>query len=165
VYDTEDRPLTLEQVMNPDGTANEALEWRPHVQSASGLRNVREPHIVFFSREYRERLQAGKRLAGYLATTVVSPDEREVVLRFGSLGPAEIYVNGQEVDEAPAKEREKASPRVRQLRETVPIHLRAGENYLVVATRPPQEGRPLWLFGGGVTATGCLDVMTDLKFG
>jgi hypothetical protein len=164
-YDTEERPLTLEQVMNPDGTANEALEWQPHVQSIKGLRNVREPHIVFFSREYREQLQAGKRLAGYLTTTIVSPDEREVVLRFGSPGPAEIYVNGQKVDEAPVQERDKASPRLRRLRETVPIHLRAGENYLVVATQPPQEGRPIWLFAGGFTSPGCVDMMTDLKFG
>jgi len=159
------RTFVLDQVMDGEGNVNNGLDWKAYVQTVAGLRNVNQPHAVLFYKEYRQELRAGEPLAGYITATVVSPDERDAVIRFRSAGPAEFYLNGQKVEQVPVEEEgEKgAHPLFQRVRTTVVMRLRAGENTLVVDTRPSREGYHVWFFGGAFT-TPDGDLMTDLVF-
>jgi hypothetical protein len=163
VYDREKQPITLEQVMDETGNVNSELDWKTCVQTLTGLRNVNQHHAVLFFREHRQALQADEPLAAYVVTTIVSPDEREVVVRFRSVGTTTFYLNGQQIDDMPAeKEPEGLSPFFHGLRKTAVMHLHVGENTLVVDTRS-SPGETYWFFGGAlVTPDG--DLMTDLVF-
>ncbi len=97
IYNREERPISLEQVM--DGAE---LDWKAYNQTTDGLRNVNQPHALLLYREYRQELRDGVPLAGYLVTTVVSPDEREAIIRFQAAGPVAFYLNGRPVEAAPA---------------------------------------------------------------
>jgi hypothetical protein len=164
VYDREQEPIALEQVMDSLGRIDDALGWKAYVQTAQGLRNVNQPHAIRFSKEYGPEMRAGKPLAGYLASTIVSPSERDVVLEFQSAGPTGLYLNGRQVGVKPAQEAENVHPFFRRPRETAVVHLRPGENTLVVDTRPSSSEHAAWFFGAAVlTPDG--DVMTDLVFG
>ena len=164
VYNREEEPIPLEQVMDGAGRVNPDLGWRAYVQTAADSMNVNQPHAVLFYRECRQELQTGVPLAGYLATTIVSPDEREAVVRFRAAGPAAFYLNGRPVEAAPAEGKESdVHPLFRSLRQTDVLHLRAGENTLIVHSRPDQSEQPAWLFGGAfMTPDG--DFVTDLAF-
>jgi hypothetical protein len=164
VYNTDESSISIEQVVDETGVRRPTLDWRPYEQQIQGMPALTRPHAILFSREYRQELQAGKRLAGYLAVTVHSPDEREVILKFGSPGPARIYVNGQELGEAPVEEGEQEAFGFRGLRQTTVFRLRQGANQLLIDTRPPQEGRPFWVFGAGFSTPDGAEVMTDLGF-
>jgi len=164
VYDQKEHPLALEQVMDDMGNVNDELDWKAYVQTLEGLRNVNQPHGVLFFGAYREELAAGKPLAGYVTTTVISPDEREAVIRFRTAGPTEFYLNGRKVEENPLEEEtEEGHPLFRQVHKTAVMRLCEGENTLLIDTMPPQKGRPIWFFGGGFT-TPDDDLMTDLIF-
>jgi len=167
VYDQDEEPIRLDRVVDAAGRVNDAWGWKTYVQSTEGLRNLSQPHLIFFSRmeAYRERLKAGEPLAGYMTTTVISPDDREATIKFGSAGPTEFYLNGQKVDEVLVEEEKSVRPPILRgrVRKTVVMHLRAGENTLVVDTRPSQSGRPAWFFSGAfMTPDG--DLMSDLVF-
>ena len=96
--------------------------------------------------------------------SVLCPDEREAVLRFGSPGPARIYLNGQKLEIAQDKTEGLNDWILRELQQTAPFYLHKGENHLLIDTRPPQEGRPFWVFGAGLTAPGQSEPMTGLTF-
>jgi hypothetical protein len=150
--------------MDATGRVDDTLPWRAFVQTADGLRNVNQPHAIRFSREYGRRLQAGEPLAAYLVTAIVSPGERDVMVRFQSAGPIGLYLNGREVEVKVTPEEEGVHPFFLRPRETDVVHLRTGENTLVVDTRPASPARAAWFFGAAVlTPDG--DVMTDLVFG
>ena len=164
VYDRDETKLALDEVMDEKGTVDKKLEWIPFVQEAKGLQNVNQPHGVLFWRTHREQLQAGKKLAAYVVSTVVSPDDREAVLNFRAGGSYRIYLNGQQVEQVLLDEDEQI-PIFYRSRKTAIIHLRAGENTLLIDSRPPEEGRPIWFFGGAFTVPGeDEDPMTDLEF-
>jgi hypothetical protein len=164
VYDREKEPLSLDGVMEEEGALDGEQEWIPFVQTADGLRNVNQPHGAMFWRTHREQLRAGHKLAAYVATTVTSPDERDAVLHFRAGGSYRIYLNGQEVKEVPLPEDKETPIYYREHRTTV-VRLRAGENTLLVDSRPPDEGRPIWFFGGMFTAEGeDEEPMADLAF-
>jgi len=124
---------------------------------------VNEFHIVPFWREHRQELRAGEPLAGYVAATIVSPDEREAIFRFGSTDSVDFYLNGQKVEKAQVEEEEDVHPHFRHPRQTAVMHLRAGENTLLVDTRPAPPERRHWFFGGALMARDG-DPMTDLVF-
>ena len=102
VYDRQEGPLMLGQVMSARGTIVQKLDWQVYRQQPDALDNLCEPHVVLFAHEHWSELQAGKPLAGYLTTTVISPDERDAVLRFGSAGATEVYLNGKRAHEVRA---------------------------------------------------------------
>jgi len=164
VYNWEEEPITLDQVMDGAGRVNSELDWKAYNQTTDGLRNVNQLHALFLYREYRQELRDGVSLAGYLVTTIVSPDEREAVVRFQAAGPVAFYLNGQPVEAAPAGEEElDVHPLLRSLCQTNALHLRAGENTLVVDSQPDQSEQPAWFFGGAfLTPDG--NLMTDLAF-
>ncbi|MCP4537980.1 MAG: DUF5110 domain-containing protein [Chloroflexi bacterium] len=163
VYDQEKQPIALEQVMDKAGNVHSELNWQACIQTSDGLRNVNQQHAVLFFREHRQALQACEPLAAYVTTTIVSPDEREVVVQFRTVGTTTFYLNGQQVDDMPAeKEPEGLSPFFHGLRKTAVMHLHAGENTLVVDAKSA-PGETYWFFGGAlVTPDG--DLMTDLVF-
>jgi hypothetical protein len=73
-------------------------------------------------------------------------------------------LNGQKVEVIPVEEVEGIHPLFRQARRTAAMRLRAGENTLLVDTRPsPPPERFLSFSGAFMTPDG--DVMTDLVFG
>jgi alpha-glucosidase len=163
-YDQGDAPIDLDQVTGPDGGANEALGWRDFVQNPQSLPNLATPHLLIFSwmEPYAERLRAGESLAGYLATTVVSPSEREAVVEFRG-SEAEFYLNGRRIGEVLQEPLEGVHPLFWPPRRTPVMRLRAGANTLVVHTRPNEGDGRFWGFGGTfLTPAGGL--MADLAF-
>ncbi len=164
VYNQDEGPIALEQVMDDAGRVDDGLNWEAYVQTSKGLKNVNELHVVPLWREYRRELRAREPLGAYIATTVVSPDEREAILRFGSTRSADFYLNGQKIAEAPMEEEgEDVHPHFRRPRQTAVMHLRTGENTLLVDTRPIPLERRHWFFSGALmTPDG--DPMTDLVF-
>ncbi len=166
IYSQDKNPITLDQVMDDAGRLRDALSWKAYGQSLEALHSLDQPHFIIFSwmEEYREQVRASESLAGYLATTVVSPDERDVVVEFRSGGPTDFYLNGQKVEVIPVEEAEGIHPLFRQTRKTAVMRLRAGENTLLADTRPsPLPERFLSFSGTFMTPDG--DVMTDLVFG
>jgi alpha-glucosidase len=164
VYDADQSPIPLERAMDEAGAPHPALDWRPYVQQIEGMRNLVQPHAVYFFHEYGHALREGKPLSGYLAVTVHSPDERQAALRFGSPGPTTLYLNGQALQVAPSKQESRASFYIPELQQTTPFGLRKGANWLLVDTRPPQEGRRIWAFGAAFTSPDGTQTMTDLAF-
>jgi hypothetical protein len=163
-------PIGLEQVMTDEGSVNGDLDWGVYVQTSEDLVNVNQPYAVLFFEEHMQELQAGEPLAGYLTTTVISPDERDVVFLFKPAGPTEIYLNGERVEEATTGEDEREGdeyedmhPYLRNPHRTVVMRLREGTNTLLVHNGLAPERVPWWFFGGAfATPDGCL--MTDLTF-
>jgi len=164
VADEKDGSLSLGQVVDDLGNVNEGLDWKAYVQAPAGLKNINQPHAVLFYKEHRQALDAGEPLVAYLTTTIISPDEREAVLRFQAPDLAEFYLNGHRVEETPVEQGDAAlHALVGALRQTAVMHLCAGKNTLVVFARPDRSGDPFWVFGGAlVTPDG--DLMTDLVF-
>ena len=162
VYDREKEAVPLEQVVAGGGPVPPDLPWKVYTQEAGGLRNLNEPYLLRLGTEYRERLRAGEPLTACLATTAISPDEREALLLFGSGGRAEIYLNGRKVEEGPVPA-ERGYPFLRGVRQTAPFRLRAGENLLVVACRPAERADPSWYFAAALVTPGG-DWMTDLSY-
>jgi hypothetical protein len=163
IYDQDEELIPLEKVIDSEGKINGTLAWKTRAQASEGLTSLTQPHALFFYREYEPEVRAGVRLAGYLTTTVVSPDDRDVTLVLRSQGPLEVYLNGQSVEVMPAKrDREELHPLLRDDRREASLRLRAGRNTLLVHSRTSQED-PHWLVCGAVlTPNG--DLMTDLVF-
>jgi hypothetical protein len=150
-----------------EGSAVNTRGWKTCSQPTDDLRNLNQPHVVFLSREVGDRLRAGERLVAALATTVVSPEPCDAVIIFPPSGSITIYLNGEQVQEAPA-EADTASqlfhhPFRQELRRTAVIQLRRGPNELVVHSRPPRSEGEWWIFGAAVLAPDG-EVMTGLAF-
>jgi hypothetical protein len=163
VYDQDEQPLALEQVVDAAGNVDGQLDWKDYVQTAEGLQNVNQPHGVFLSREHARALDAGSRLAAYLVATVISPEEREAVVRFLSSGPISFHLNGREIEEIPVEQEDWLPDLLRRARRTATMQLRPGRNTLVVHTQPPTGKAPWWYLGGAFTAPDGA-WMTDLAF-
>jgi hypothetical protein len=150
--------------MDEAGWVKGGLDWQPCVQSPIQVRNINQSHAVHFFREYQQELRAGSPLAAFLSTTVISPDERDVIVWYKSPGLAELYLNGQRIEEAPTvRENEDLPSSPYPIYETEVVRLRAGKNSLVVHARPAQLGGLNWVFGGAF-ATPDSEVMLDLSF-
>jgi alpha-glucosidase len=164
VYDEDKEPVLLEQVMDQAGKIKEGLDWQLWVQNPARVRNINQPHAVLFFKEYQQELRAGLPLAAFLSTTVISPDERDVIVWYRSSGLAELYLNGQRVEKAPEVGESGDLPSFFcPLRETEVVRLRGGKNSLVVHARPALPEGLYWFFGGAF-ATPDGDVMLDLLF-
>jgi hypothetical protein len=163
IYNQDQGSIPLGEVMDAEGKVNAALAWKARVQGSEGLTSVTQPHALFFYREYEPEVRAGVRLAGYLTTTVVSPDEREALLMLRSPGPLELYLNGQGVETTRGeKDLEGLHPLLSKDQATALVHLRAGRNTLLVHSRTSQEN-PHWLFCGALLTPGG-GLITDLAF-
>jgi alpha-glucosidase (family GH31 glycosyl hydrolase) len=163
VYDQDEELIPLESVMDAKGKINGALAWKTRAQASEGLTSLTQPHALFFYREYEPEVRAGVRLAGYLTTTVVSPDDRGVTLVLRSRGPLEVYLNGQRVEVMPAEmDREGLHPLLRDDRREASVRLRAGRNTLLVHSQTSQTN-PHWLVCGALLTPGG-GLMTDLVF-
>ncbi len=163
VYNQDEEPLALEQVIDADGRASDRLAWRDYVQTVEGLKNVNEPHAVFLSGECEHALKAGTPLAAYALTTVVCPDEREAIVRFQARGTSRFYLNGQEVEEVSGDQEGWLPGLLRKARLTEVVCLRPGRNTLLVHSKPTPGKRSRWYFGGWF-ATPDGGLMTDLTF-
>jgi hypothetical protein len=163
VYDQKESKIPLAEVMDVEGNLNETLAWTIYSQTSEGLRNVVQAHTLHLSTEYEEILKTGASLAGYLVTTINSPDERDVILAFRSAGPDAFYLNGAKVVVIPlGADEAELHPVVRGLSRTELMHLRAGKNTLLVDSRPSPKNQ-LWMFSG-VLLTPEGEPMTDLAF-
>jgi hypothetical protein len=163
VYNQGEEPLTLEQVAGAKPTAEDEVAWKDYVQTTQTLNNVNQVHGVFLSREYEQALKAGTPLAAYVQTTIISPDEREAILRFRAAGQCTFYLNGEQVKETPVEQEGWLPGLLRKARATAVMRLRPGKNRLLAHTSPPQDKRPWWYLGGWL-ATPDGDLMTDLEF-
>jgi hypothetical protein len=138
---SESNAVSLEQVL-----AGEAdLVWTARSPDTIVLVNLNRPFRLRLGAEYWARLQAGERLAAYLATTVESPDDQEATLRVRTRTPVEVYVNGEPVELGPEEEDFSFYPFA--VRRTVPFRLRAGENALLVHSSGDPEGKAAWYVG------------------
>jgi hypothetical protein len=150
IYNQGEGSIPLDEVMDSEGKINAALAWKSRVQGSEGLTSVTQPHALFFYREYEPEVRAGVLLAGYLTTTVVSPDEREALLMLRSPGPLEVYLNGHGVEVTRVdKDLEGLHPLLSKDQRTALVRLRAGRNTLLVHSQTSQEN-PHWLFCGAL---------------
>ena len=133
---------------------DESLDWRLYPQATGELDSVHQPHALMLSRVYAEELRGGASLAAYLETTILSPDEREVILWFGASGPVEVYLNGQPVADMPVPEELPLPFAFRDLRVTESLTLQAGQNRLLVHSLAPEGQHPWWYFGAALTTPG-----------
>ena len=113
--------------------------------AVAALRNLNQTFLIPLGQENRERLQAGELLAAYLATTVLSPEEQEATLRVRTRTLVEVYLNGEAVLVGPEEEDRFYYPF--EVRRAGPFRLRAGENTLVLHTRPDPGGKRSWHCG------------------
>ena len=165
-YNPANEPITIEKVINQPGHLNELLMWKAHVQTAEGLRNIKQPHMVMLARETQEQIKAGEPAAAYLATTLINPVERVVTLLFQGEGDLTFYLNGEKIESDISEAGQLAQrfirhPFYRSVRQLPGIRLRRGENTLVIHTRPLPDKPRAWYLGGAlVTPAG--EVITDL---
>jgi hypothetical protein len=80
-------------------------------------------------------------------------------LRFGGGGDMTLTLNGQAVD---VVEEEEPLPLFRETQRTERVHLRKGENLLVIHTQPQAEAH-FWALGAAFTTIDGA-VMTDLVY-
>ncbi|MGD8624465.1 MAG: glycoside hydrolase family 31 protein [Anaerolineae bacterium] len=151
-------PLALEEVLSG---AN--LPWQVQAQTTDDLININQPFGAVLAHSSLEQRVPETATGAYLATTVVSPRARDVVLRFRTGGPARFYLNGREVSEVPVAPEPWLPAVLRRARQTEVVRLEAGRNHLLVHTPRPQGARPWWYFGGAFT-TPHGQVVDDLRF-
>jgi hypothetical protein len=163
VYREDETSLDLEQIACQQGPIDETLDWKPYIQTAADLTNVNQLHAVFFVREYRAQLREGVPLAAVLTTTINSPEQQEVIVQFRVGGEATFYLNGHKIEEGPTDVESGLHPLFRKNRRTAVVRLQAGQNWLLVSTKPPRDGNLYWFLGAAIT-TPDGDLMTDLAF-
>ena len=163
VHDEQVEGLALGRVMDGGGESNSGLSWKAYIQKVEGLKSLNEPHGVYLSREYEGPLGEGAPLAAYLSVVVDSPDKREAVVRFRSVGPTTFYLNGRKIKEVPVRQEEWLPGLLRKTRKTAMMRLRRGRNRLVVHSKPAPGKRPWWYFGGRFETPSGVE-MTDLSF-
>lgn len=141
VYNESDR-ISLEQAL----VGEAGLQWTARYPDATALVNLNRPFLLRLGAEHGVRLQAGERLAAYLATTVESPEEREATLLVRTRTPLEVYVNGEPVELGPQEEELSFYPF--EAHQTAPFCLREGENTLLLHTHADPEGEAAWYVAG-----------------
>jgi hypothetical protein len=163
IYNQDEGLILLDEVMDADGNPDQTRDWEVRAQTLDGLTSLTQPHALFFYREHEAEVRAGVPLAGYLATTVISPDERDVSLVLRSRGPLEVYLNGQKVKLMRGGEKRTGlHPLLWEDQVRALVRLRAGRNTLLAHSRTSQTN-PHWFFCGALlTPDG--ELMTDLVF-
>ncbi len=151
----------LAEVMQADGAVNPALLWRLRAQKPGKLFNVTEPHFLRLWKEF-ERELAHDQLAGYATVTVISPVERDAILEFRYTGEAKVYLNGALVQETPAPPDSIGRPAAYEGVRSEPLHLRKGENLLLVDMLS-QPGYRYWFLGARFTELDG-DLLLDLEY-
>jgi len=142
VYDPRVTPLSPTQVMDMADPAAQALPWLTHAVDPTRLASLAEPFRVPLAEMYRASQEAGAPPAAYAVTTVVSPNQRDVRIAYGTLGAGACWLNGQQVAEDGAKRSAKMGWGARV---SEPVRLRAGPN-TVVLHLAPALGAPPWHF-------------------
>ncbi len=150
-FDPTQGSISPEEVMDASGRINLGLNWTPYAQNVDRLTNLNVPYSIHLAREFKEQAMQGKPVAGYLATTIVSLEEQDALLFFQGDGELDFYLNGQKLPEAeeagPDSQRFQYISWLRALRQ-IRLHLKQGENSLVLSTRPLPEKPRAWYFGG-----------------
>lgn len=164
VYNRDEQQLALTDITTADGSLNPQLEWQLRTQNAATIQNVNETFRVYLM-EYWARLVAGERLAAYAATTVVSPDEREVVIYYVASCRAQFALNGAVLAErevAPAEPPRAVLRSVHATHKSVVARLQPGANRLVAVLERPE--RSAWWYFAAVCARADGTLYTDLGF-
>ncbi len=156
IYDRGKNPVPMDKIL-PGPSA----DWKTFSQKGEGLRNLNQPYAVQLAQEYKEQLGASRSLAGYLATRIVSPDEREAMILFRAGGNVRLYLNGVELPHSFMQDSGLLPPFFRQVNVSALARLQAGENLLVFDTQPDGKN---WFFGAAVVGPHG-ELMTDLVIG
>jgi hypothetical protein len=163
VVDEGVEPGFWEQVVDSQGVPRPGLAWIALSQTAEGLINVYQPHILYFSERFSPELKAGRSVVACLATIITSPAQQDAILQFRSPGPIGLRLNGRTISVLPGEYEGTIHPRLRPTRRTEPLHLRAGDNYLAVKSRPAEGAGGRWNFGGSLTSPEG-EVLVDLIY-
>ena len=152
-------------MLTADGSVDAALDWRMYQQDVARIPALDEAHAVHFIREYEAELQAKTPLVGFIAATVISPQERAAVLEFRSGGAVALFCNGLPLDVLPNPAAADAPLWSRPIERTAPFTLRAGKNVLLIRTTPPPDSpHPHWWFFGARLATVEGEVLVDVMY-
>jgi hypothetical protein len=170
VYNKDEKTCPLDEVLDSQGNVNRALSWIAYRQEdCPSQGSLTQGYVVRLSENFQEELAAGQSLAGYLATTIISPDDRDVVFEAWTTSPTQWFLNGRRIDLLPAEHLPTAQPPFyRPTRKSSTLRLRKGENTLVADIGSPASvracsGLPSWRCGGSLlTPSG--ESMTDLVF-
>lgn len=161
-------PVPLEQALDPAGRRNPALNWQLYAQSSTAMRNLSQPFGLWLFQECSQQLLLGEPMAGYLATTITSPQARQAALLFMGAGEMTFYLNGQRLADpldaadlgiSPAA----PFPTLSKLRALAGMQLQEGENTLVLHTTSSPDKPSEWFFGGAL-ASPAGELLTDVTF-
>ncbi|HQE93745.1 MAG TPA: glycoside hydrolase family 31 protein [Anaerolineae bacterium] len=151
LYDRAEITLTPANVLDAAGNPRPDLTWRTLAQDLAKTENYRHAYFTPLWREHWTALATDGSLATYLTATVISPETREAVLAFTTHSDVTIYVNGEEVAEDVAAAMDSAHGLfVHGTRRTEALHLRAGQNTLLIHCSAEGKRWPFWYFGAAL---------------
>ncbi len=172
VYNPEKDAITIDEALQPAAVPTRG-ERKTYLYDPHDLRrfpNLRYPFFVALFQDYHARLQTGEPLAAYLVADIASPLEQEAALLYMAAGESKLYLNGQvlsgkavEAGELAQRYLPQRMPFVKALK-LEGLHLKAGQNTLLVSLRPAEgsEWRP-WFFGG-ILLNPQGELLTDLSY-
>lgn len=167
VYNEDAQPLDPAQVLDPAGQPNPELDWETYAQAFSEVKSIADPFYVRLRERYTSRYEAGESLASYAVTTVIAPEEREVVLFYYAGAAIQLWFNGEQLEEGKQLESGGEAghnvyhPHLKP-RFSRTLRLKKGSNTLLVASKPPRP-RPYWWFSVAVVRPDG-SIMTDLLY-
>lgn len=138
IYNPETQQPTIADVLSPDGSLNAALDWSDASQKVND--NLKQPYGLVLLEEQRQRILSGEPLEACAVATIVSKTAQEAVLHFRWVGETKCYLNGVELTPVAPIEHAPLAPIfyswMPPKEAYYPLSLQAGDNQLIVFTRP-----------------------------
>ncbi|MBN9387244.1 MAG: DUF5110 domain-containing protein [Chloroflexi bacterium] len=167
VFNEDQDPHKIEEVFAASGELNPQLDWESYTQSIVGVKSIADPFYVRLRERYTPRYEAGENLASFAVTRIIAPEDREIKLFYHAGAAIRLWLNGEELEEGKQVESSGEAgcnvfhPHLRP-RFTEVLHLKKGENTLVVRSSPPRP-RPFWWFSVAVVKPDGT-IMSDLLY-
>jgi hypothetical protein len=140
IYNREQQPLNLPDIVAADGSLNPQLDWQAMNQTPNQTFNLQHPYGLVLLETERKRITSGEPLEALLSTVIASKQAQDAVLMLQLVGEATCYLNGVELQRTEAVDHETLQPMFYSwLIPELPCYalpLQPGENRLVIVTRP-----------------------------
>jgi hypothetical protein len=130
-----------------------ARDWTVYTEDVNKIDSLATPYYLHPWQDSYQKVVDGESIACCLATTILSDSDQQAYLVFFTKDPADFYMNGRRI---PADKVAKPEPFLPysmhpDLSLAVKIgllHIRQGENTLVVDIHPIPSNRPSWIYSG-----------------
>jgi hypothetical protein len=130
----------LKNALVGNGNLDATLPWQIVTPTPDKMLNLRQPFGVVLLQDERYRISNGEALEACLRSTIVSPSSQEVMLALQYVGEHTVYLDGIELSATAPIQHMKLQPMFYSWMPAqctyYALPLQAGENALVVFTRP-----------------------------